>query len=58
MLVLQKDITFKVILKNPYLFDEISILNLEIIKKVEKLDLYKSERSQIHWKYQNTNLVF
>jgi Caspase domain. len=48
----------KVILKMPFSFEEISIINLEIVEKVKKVDVYKNEISERHWRGKNANLVF
>lgn len=48
----------KVILKQPFSFEEISILNLEIVKKVKKVDIYKNEIAEKRWYGKNVNLVF
>jgi hypothetical protein len=48
----------KVILKSPFLFEDISIITHEIINKVKNIDVYKNEISQRHWQGANANLVF
>lgn len=48
----------KVILKSPISFEEISIINHEIVSKVKKADVYKNDISQKHWRGKSANLVF
>jgi hypothetical protein len=48
----------KVILNNPLSFEDISIINHEIVKKVKKANIYKNEISQKRWQGINANLVF
>ena len=53
-----KRYTVKVILKGPFSFDEISLITHEIVNKVKKLDVYKSEISQRHWRGADVSHVF
>lgn len=55
---LAKRYAVKVILKNPFSFEDISIINHEIVNKVKKADVYKNEISQKHWQGEKANLVF
>ena len=53
-----KRYAIKVILKQPFTFQEISIINLEIVAKTKKLDIYKNEISEQHWYVKDANLIF
>jgi hypothetical protein len=55
---LAKRYAVKVILKSPFSFEEISVLNHEIVKKVKKVDVYQNEMAESCWRGKNANLVF
>jgi len=48
----------KIILKQPFSFKEISILNLEIVEKIKSVDVYNNEISERYWRGKNANLIF
>ena len=48
----------KVILKVPLTFDEISTLNHQIIEKVKRLEIYKTQQQEIRWHNKSANIVF
>lgn len=48
----------KIVLKKPLEFNEIAVINHEIVEKVKKLEVYKSIRSQERWQGYNANLIF
>ncbi len=55
---LAKRYAVKVILKSPFSFEDISVINHEIIRKVKKVDIYQNEISQRHWLGKEANLIF
>ncbi len=55
---LVKRYVVKVILKGPFSFEDISMINHEIVNRVKKADVYKNEIFQRRWQGKNANLVF
>lgn len=55
---LAKRYAVKVILKSPFSFEEVSVINNEIVEKVKKVDVYQNEFAEICWRGENANLVF
>lgn len=53
-----KRFAVEVILKEPFSFEDISIINHEIVQKVKKGDIYKNDISQKRWQGISANLVF
>lgn len=48
----------KVILKEPFSFNEIAIINQEIVSKVSSLDIYSNPIQEAHWSGKKANIVF
>ncbi|SEJ54240.1 Caspase domain-containing protein [Propionispira arboris] len=55
---LAKRYAVKVILKRPFSFEEISVINHEIVKKAKTFDIYENEITEKHWRGKDANLVF
>ena len=53
-----KRYSVKVILKNSLSFEEISIINHEIVKKVRGLEIYNSKQSENKWNGILANIIF
>ncbi|WP_060207220.1 caspase family protein [Sporosarcina koreensis] len=53
-----KRFSVKIILKRPLSFKEISSINYEIVEKVKREEIYKSEQEEFKWKGLNANIVF
>ncbi len=53
-----KRYSVKIILKTPYSFNEIAIINHEIVNEVRHLEIYNNEKQERKWRYKNANLIF
>ena len=53
-----KRYSVQVILKEPFSFDEIAVINYEIIEKVKNVEVYENSKSEIKWTGRSANIIF
>jgi len=53
-----KRYSVKVILKRPCTFEDVAKINLEIVKKAQKFELYSTQGQEAKWKGRKVDLVF
>lgn len=53
-----KRYSVQVILKEPFSFGEIAVINHEIIDKIKNIEVYENPKSEIRWTGQNANIIF
>lgn len=52
-----KRYSVQVILKEPFSFDEIAVINYEIIEKIKNVEVYENSKSEIKWTGRSANII-
>lgn len=53
-----KRYTAKIILKEPFLFEEMAKINHEIVNKIKKVEIYQNKRMEARWTGEKANIIF
>jgi hypothetical protein len=56
--IIAKRYALKIILKEPFSFEEIAQINNEIVNKVQTVEIYENDKLKAHWIGEPPNIVF